>query len=262
METDSNVQSQSGIAAVRVLSQLFAAVALAYSSVMLLAWWFNVPSLRTIIRGGVPIHPHTAATFIPLCFAVLISARGGRWQSRLALSFAVLVATVGGLRIVAVIFGRPLWVGAADPASGVLAMATSTAIVLVCLGLGCALTVAKIKRAWIPAVVLASIAVGLATATAFEYLFDATDYAIHDRLMSVPTAILTLLAGLSVITSRPPQGVVSTAIEHVSSKWLDLPILYKCFAMASLPVACLVFEIGWQFRVLRDLNTSQQWIRH
>src|SRR3954468_9833784 len=97
METDSNVQSQSGIAAVRVLSQLFAAVALAYSSVMLLAWWFNVPSLRTIIRGGVPVHPHTAATFIPLCFAVLISARGGRWQSRVPLGFAVLVAAFRGL---------------------------------------------------------------------------------------------------------------------------------------------------------------------
>src|SRR3954471_2355591 len=123
METDSNVQSQSGIAAVRVLSQLFAAVALAYSSVMLLAWWFNVPSLRTIIPGGVPIHPHTAATFIPLSCAVLISARGGRWRSRLALSFAVSTAAVGAIRIGALLSGHSLWLGDAYPGHGPAVMA-------------------------------------------------------------------------------------------------------------------------------------------
>jgi signal transduction histidine kinase len=247
----------------RALSQLLAALALAYSTVTLLAWWFNIGPLKTILPGAVPIHPHTAATFIVLSCAVFISSRMGKWPQRLALSFAVFSATVGSLRLIAMSSGHSLWLGDPYPEQKVVVMAAGTATVFVCLGVASICVLAPRGTNWTFAVALSLVAIGLGGAASFGHLLEIRSlYSINHEVMSLPTAILTLLVGFSLITSRPSHGIVSTAIEHISSKWLDLPIRYKCFAMAALPVACLIFEIGWQFRVLRDLNVSQQWIAH
>jgi signal transduction histidine kinase len=255
--------SRGRIITARALSQLLAALALAYSTVTLLAWLFNIRPLETILPGAVPIHPHTAATFIVLSCAVFISSRIGKWPRRLALSFAVFSATVGSLRFAAMSSGRSLWVGDAYAERGVVVMAAGTATVFVCLGVACICMLASRGANWTFAVALSLVAIGLGGAACFGHLLEIRSmYSINQEVMSLPTAILTLLVGFSVMTSRPSQGIVSTAIEHFSSQWLDLPIRYKCFAMASVPVACLIFEIGWQIRVLRDVNASQQWITH
>src|SRR3954469_25284365 len=52
------------------------------------------------------------------------------------------------------------------------------------------------------------------------------------------------------------------AIEGVRRRWNDLPISYKCALVVALPVACLLFEIGWQLRVLKALEEAQQWTMH
>src|SRR3954470_23110001 len=52
------------------------------------------------------------------------------------------------------------------------------------------------------------------------------------------------------------------AIEGVRRRWNDLPIRYKCALVVALPVACLLFEIGWQLRVLKALDEAQQWATH
>ena len=248
---------------VRVLSQLLAALAIAYSSVLLLAWLFKMTSLLNILPGSVPIHPHTAATFILLSCAVFMSSRAGEWQQRLALSFAVFVAVVGSLRAVALLSGHSLWLGDPLVQNGVVVMAMGTAVVFISLGIAAVCMMGARGGNWTFGVALSLVAIGFGGAACFGHLLEIRPlYSIIRGVMSLPTAILTLLVSFSVIASRPPNGVISEVIEHISSKWLDLPIRYKCFAMASLPVACLMFEIGWQFRVLRDLNTSQQWITH
>ncbi len=159
---------------------------------------------------------------------------------------------------------RPLVVGG-NPLSvqGAALMATSTALVLTCLGIACICMLAPKGWNWSAATILAAVALSLAGVAAFGHLFRVTAlYAISGQVMSLPGAILSVLVALSLITARPPQGVISSLIEHVGSKWLNLPIRYKCFVMASLPVACLVFEIGWQIRLLSGLTDAQQWMTH
>jgi len=52
------------------------------------------------------------------------------------------------------------------------------------------------------------------------------------------------------------------ATEGVRRRWNDLPIRYKCALVVALPVVCLLFEIGWQLRVLKALDEAQQWTTH
>ena len=253
--------SRGRIIPVRAVSQLLAALALGYACLILLA--YKIGSLQSVIPGAVPIHPHTAATFIPLSGAILMSSRVGKWQQRLALGSAVLAATVGSLRLVALASGHSLWVGDAYSGGGPVVMAAGASIVFVCLGIACICMLAPRGANWTFAVGLSLVALALGSVACFGHLLEISSlYSINRGVMSLPTAILTLTLASSVISSRSPQGIFSAAIEYVSSRWLDLPIRYKCFAMASLPVACLVFEIGWQLQVLRDLHASQQWITH
>src|SRR3954469_2171646 len=52
------------------------------------------------------------------------------------------------------------------------------------------------------------------------------------------------------------------ATEGVKQRWNNLPIRYKCALVVALPVVCLLFEIGWQLRVLKALDEAQQWTTH
>jgi signal transduction histidine kinase len=64
--------------------------------------------------------------------------------------------------------------------------------------------------------------------------------------------------------SSAPAVVASTRwwFSNIGSRWLNLPIRYKCAAVVALPVACLMFEIGWQMRALRALEAAQEWTAH
>src|SRR4051794_25115057 len=48
----------------------------------------------------------------------------------------------------------------------------------------------------------------------------------------------------------------------LTSRWHNLPILYKCALVLALPVGCLLFEIAWQSRVLNSLEDAQRWTNH
>jgi signal transduction histidine kinase len=48
----------------------------------------------------------------------------------------------------------------------------------------------------------------------------------------------------------------------LTSRWHNLPIRYKCALVVALPVACLLFEIAWQTRVLSSLEDAQKWTNH
>jgi signal transduction histidine kinase len=48
----------------------------------------------------------------------------------------------------------------------------------------------------------------------------------------------------------------------LAKRWHDLPIRYKCALVVALPVACLLFEIAWQARVLNSLEDAQRWASH
>src|SRR3954468_6975000 len=57
-------------------------------------------------------------------------------------------------------------------------------------------------------------------------------------------------------------GILRRLLNIPGSLWLNLPIRSKCLAVIALPVACLIFEIGWQIRILKALDDAQQWTTH
>ena len=240
------------------ISHALSAAACLYTVILLIGWWFRIGWVLRVIPELLPIHQHTAATFLGLSFAVMLSPWRRRWQQRAAMSLAVLAVAVGSIRIVATLTGRSLWIGDPSSTDGTVAVALNTATVFVCRGIACLCMMPPRARTWNVGILLASVAFAVGCLTLFGRLFQASAmYAAAGQVMTLPAAILAVLTSTALLASRPPIGMVGLTLDRAASRWFNLPIRYKCMGVLALPIACLTFDIAWQLQVLRGLEDAQ-----
>ncbi|WP_159017435.1 sensor domain-containing diguanylate cyclase [Cognatiluteimonas profundi] len=189
-------------------------LAVATGGLLIFAGWaFDLPRLTTLFPGLVPTKANTAVCFVLLGTSLFLSARPQKHASGLALLLAIIAGAIGLLSLLEALLG---WDAGIDqllfvdptflPASPVAGlMAPITAVNFVLLAAAVCLLDVETRNGWRPANWLALLVAVNAFLTILGYVYGVEALYRFAALAAValPTALLSLLAGVAVAIARP-----------------------------------------------------------
>lgn len=227
-----------------LFSQGAAIVAALVGAAVLLAWWLNIETLKSVLPGSVSMKANTACTLVAAGAALFLSSVRSATvlPQRAGRMLAALVAMIAGLNLleyaVAVDFGIDQLLFRDDTLASTShpgRMAPVTALSLSLIGLALLL----MDRHPLAAQRLSLAALMLALLSLLGYAFGVPSlYRVGTYTsIAVHTALALVLLSLGAIAARPTQGFMNVMVSDSSAGFM---------ARRLLPLApLLLFGLGW-----------------
>ena len=203
----------------RVSTPKFVGALVAFSggtaALALAGWLFDWPLLNGASPWGIPMNPLTAICVLGACLSLWLQSResASRSLSRTAQAIAAVVATIGILKLSAVLFGVPfrwdqLIFQSKHPGNYPNQMPPNTAFALLLVGLGILCLDWKWRSGWRPSQLPLGAAIAITFAALIGYFYDAQQLNRigNQNPMSPNSAAALFLLSAGALLARPDSG--------------------------------------------------------
>lgn len=284
------------VSSLRFVSQAASAIAVLVGCLMLALWALNIEALKRVLPGLSATNPTTALVFILAGVSLLLlrAERANRRRSRIAQGCAFIVALVGLLKLIEVLFGwdldvdhllfrERLAVGYQLPSR----MEPNTALNLLLIGSALLLLDRQTHRGHWPAQFLALAAILASLLPLVGYVFGVESFyggTVSYIPMPLPTALTFVVLAVGLLCVRPDRGLMAivtsdtmggVVARHLLPAAILVPVvlgwlrwwgewagLYEpelggaLFVLANMIVFAVL--VGWNARLLHQSDTERR----